>query len=115
MTEGNPCFLGGKPGMSEVFAASLWIADYLLLIASLGYAGANIHGGSGKVAASSLGGVLPGERLSSDPDIPHNCPFYTPIAGGPIHFTAAPPYYGMQFAGALQDSRRSDFTSILAA
>lgn len=101
MTEGNSCFLGGKPGVSDVFAASLWVADYLLLIASLGYAGANIHGGSGKMVASSLGGLLPGERLLSDPHIPHNRPFYTPIAGGPSHFTAAPTYYGMQFAGAF--------------
>jgi hypothetical protein len=101
MTEGNSCFLGGKPGVSDVFAASLWIADYLLLIASMGYAGANIHGGSGNMVASSLGGLLPGERLLSDPDVPHNRPFYTPIAGGPTHFTAAPSYYGMQFAGAF--------------
>jgi hypothetical protein len=101
MTEGNSCFLGGKPGVSDVFAASLWMADYLLLLGLLGYAGANIHGGSGEMVASSLGGLLPGERLMADPKEPHNRPFYTPIAGGPTHFRNGPTYYGMQFASAF--------------
>lgn len=101
ITEANSCFLGGKPGVSDVFAASLWMADYLLLLASLGYAGANIHGGSGEMVASSLGGLLPGERLMADPKEPHNRPFYTPIAGGPAAFTSGPTYYGMQFASAF--------------
>src|ERR1035441_5189795 len=34
MTEGNTCYRGGKPGLSDVFAASLWAADYMLLLAS---------------------------------------------------------------------------------
>src|SRR5215469_6557095 len=33
MTEGNTCFRGGKPGVSDVFAAALWAADYSLLLA----------------------------------------------------------------------------------
>ena len=28
MTEGNTCYRGGKPGFSDVFAATLWSADY---------------------------------------------------------------------------------------
>jgi hypothetical protein len=101
MTEGNSCFLGGKPEVSDVFAASLWMADYLLLLGKLGYAGVNIHGGSGEMVASSLGGLLPGERLMADPSVPHNRPFYTPIAGGPTQFRSGPTYYGMQFAAAF--------------
>jgi hypothetical protein len=31
MTEGNTCYRGGKPGVSDVFAAALWSADYSLL------------------------------------------------------------------------------------
>jgi hypothetical protein len=31
MTEGNTCYRGGKPGVSDVFAAALWAADYALL------------------------------------------------------------------------------------
>jgi hypothetical protein len=30
MTEGNTCYRGGKPGVSDVFAAALWAADYSL-------------------------------------------------------------------------------------
>ena len=67
MTEGNTCYRGGKPGLSDIFAASLWAADYLLKLGSLGYAGVNLHGGEGKMVADSLGGTLPGELLMKDP------------------------------------------------
>jgi hypothetical protein len=98
MTEGNSCFRGGKPGMSDVFAASLWAADYLLTLASLGYAGVNLHGGEGKMVADSLGGTLPGELLMKDPKEPHPRPFYTPIADIDGKFVAEPVSYGMRFA-----------------
>src|SRR6185437_16388418 len=80
MTEGNSCYRGGKPGFSDVFAASLWSADYLLKLASLGYSGVNLHGGTAKFVAMSLGGKLPGEDLMANPNAPHPKPFYTPIA-----------------------------------
>ena len=99
MTEGNTCYKGGKPGFSDVFAATLWAADYLLLLASLGYAGVNLHGGRGKEVADSLGGTLPGELLMPDPHVPHPRPFYTPIndlENG--HYVAEPVFFGMQFA-----------------
>jgi hypothetical protein len=98
LSEGNTCFRGGKPGVSDVFAASLWAADYLLTLASLGYAGANLHGGNGKDVANSLGGTLPGELLLSDPKEPHPRPFYTPIAEIEGHYVAEPVYYGLLFA-----------------
>ncbi len=104
MTEGNTCYRGGKPGLSDVFAASLWAADYLLNLASLGYAGVNLHGGEGKMVADSLGGSLPGEALMADPKAPHPRPFYTPIADIDGKFIAEPVSFGMrlaqQFAGA---------------
>jgi hypothetical protein len=98
LTEGNTCFRGGKPGVSDVFAASLWAADYLLNLASLGYAGINLHGGEGKMVADSLGGSLPGEALMADPKAPHPRPFYTPIADIDGKFIAEPVSFGMRFA-----------------
>ncbi len=99
MTEGNTCYRGGKPGVSDVFAASLWAADYALKLASSGYAGINLHGGGGKQVANSLGGTLPGEDLMPDRNAPHPRPFYTPIADINGKYTAEPTYYGLLFAG----------------
>jgi hypothetical protein len=73
MTEGNSCFHGGKPLVSDTLASALWGADYILQIAQAGYIGVNLHGG--------------GNGL------------YTPIAGDtPQGFTARPVYYGMLLA-----------------
>jgi hypothetical protein len=98
MTEGNSCYRGGKPGLSDVFAASLWSADYLLRLATLGYAGVNLHGGVRKYVAQSLGGVLPGEELLTNPNEPHPKPFYTPIAQIGDAYVAEPVSFGMRFA-----------------
>jgi hypothetical protein len=101
MTEGNTCFRGGKPGVSDVFAAALWAADYLLLLASLGYAGVNLHGGTGQFVANSLGGKLPGDDIvranHDNPDL-HPHPYYTPIANIKGQYVAEPVAYGMKFA-----------------
>ena len=98
MTEGNTCYRGGKPGFSDVFAASLWAADYLLKLASLGYAGVNLHGGEGKYVAASLGGTLPGDELVQDDPASHPHPYYTPIAHLGSSYVAEPVSYGMRFA-----------------
>ncbi len=66
MTEGNTCYRGGKPGLSDVFAAALWAADYSLLLASNNYTGINLHGGTGPSVANGLGGALPGDWLLKD-------------------------------------------------
>lgn len=97
MTEGNSCYRGGKPGFSDVFGAALWTADYALSLAAFGYAGINLHGGSGKAVADSLGGTLPGELLMPDPKAPHPRPFYTPIAEIDGKYVAEPVYYGLKF------------------
>jgi hypothetical protein len=97
MTEGNSCYRGGKPDFSDVFGASLWAADYALSLASLGYSGIHLHGGSGKAVADSLGGTLPGEALMPDPKAPHPRPFYTPIAEIDGKYVAEPVYYGLKF------------------
>jgi hypothetical protein len=72
MSEGNSCYNGGNAGVSDSFASALWGADYMLLLAQLGVAGINFHGG--------------GQG------------FYTPIGGGgSTPLEARPLYYGMLF------------------
>jgi hypothetical protein len=80
MTEGNTVYRGGKYGLSDVFAAALWSADYLLQLMTLGYSGVNLHGGSGHAQAVSVGGTFVGEAAMANPNDPHPKPFYTPIA-----------------------------------
>jgi hypothetical protein len=73
MAEGNSCYWGGKPGVSDTFASALWSGDYMLQVAQAGYSGVNLHGGGNGV--------------------------YTPIAGDAVTgFTARPVFYGMQLA-----------------
>jgi len=55
MVEGNSCFHGGKPGVSDAFASALWGADYLLLLAQAGCAGVNLHTGGEAVYAAFVG------------------------------------------------------------
>ncbi|MFL6429028.1 MAG: hypothetical protein ACJ71S_12345 [Acidobacteriaceae bacterium] len=78
MTEGNTCYHGGQPGVSDAFASALWASDYLLRVAQAGYAGVNLHGG--------------GEG------------YYAPLTGEPNATKPRPEYYGMllaqRFAGA---------------
>ena len=121
MTEGNTCYRGGKPGVSDVFAAALWSADYSLLLASNNYSGVNLHGGTGKSVANSVGGSLPGDTLlqqqgatpSQIASHPH--PFYTPIATFGTEYVLEPVARGLQFAGALSGGKlfNVDFNSKL--
>jgi hypothetical protein len=72
MTEGNSCFGGGKPNVSDAYASALWGADYMLRCAGAGFAGVHLHGGGDG--------------------------YYAPIAVGPELATEIRPlYYGMQF------------------
>lgn len=114
MTEGNTVYRGCKPGVSDVFAAALWGAEYLFQLMQAGYCGVNLHGGSGHAQAVSVGGVFHGEALMKDPTVPHPKPFYTPIANegtlagagvdGKLNnkFLLEPVGYGMKFAAAFQ-------------
>jgi len=107
MTEGNTCYRGGKPGVSDVFAAALWSADYSLLLASNNYSGVNLHGGTGKSVANSVGGSLPGDALlQASGETPeqiaaHPHPFYTPIATFGSDYRLQPVAYGLKFAGSF--------------
>lgn len=72
MSEGNSCWNGGQPGVSDTLASALWCADLMLRFAALGWVGVNLHGGGNG--------------------------FYTAIAGAPsTGFTRRPEYFGMQF------------------
>ena len=72
MSEGNSCWDGGKPGVSDTLASALWCADTMLRFAQMGWCGVNLHGGGNG--------------------------FYTPIAGAPsTGFTRRPEYFGIQF------------------
>ncbi len=107
MTEGNSCYRGGKPGVSNAFCSALWAADYLLKMASFGCSGVNLHGGSTNAIRSALGGHLPGEQVAPDAAaVATDGTFYTPIAGSREHgFTARPVFYGMRLAGILAGAR----------
>ena len=123
MTEGNTCYRGGKPGVSDVFAAALWSADYSLLLASNNYSGINLHGGTGKSVANSVGGFLPGDVLlkekgeTSDQIATRPHPFYTPIATFGPEYRMEPVAYGLKFAGEFSGASlfQGDFTSQLQA
>ncbi|MGC9223697.1 MAG: glycosyl hydrolase family 79 C-terminal domain-containing protein [Terracidiphilus sp.] len=45
LTETNSCYHGGKPGLSNTFASSLWALDLMFQVALLGGEGINFHGG----------------------------------------------------------------------
>lgn len=123
MTEGNTCYRGGKPGLSDVFAAALWAADYSLLLASNNYSGINLHGGTGQSVANSVGGFLPGDvMLKNEGETPeqiasHPHPFYTPIATFGSEYRMEPVGYGLKFAGAFSSSTflKADLTSQIQA
>jgi hypothetical protein len=70
MAEVNSASSGGKNGVSNVFAAALWGADYAFTLAEQGAAGLNFHGG-------------------------FHCRGYTPVCVSDGHYSAQPLYYGM--------------------
>ena len=121
MTEGNTCYRGGKPGVSDVFAAALWSADYSLLLASNNYSGINLHGGTGMSVANSVGGFLPGDVMLKDQGATpeqiatHPHPFYTPIGTFGSEYILQPVAYGLKFAGSLSGGQfiQTDLTSKL--
>jgi hypothetical protein len=123
MTEGNTCYRGGKPGVSDVFAAALWSADYSLLLVSNGYSGINLHGGTGESVANAVGGSFPGDELlkanGATPEqiAAHPHPFYTPIATFGSHYVLEPVAYGLKFAGSFSGGiqLKTEFSTKLQA
>jgi hypothetical protein len=66
---------GGKSGVSNSFAAALWVLDYLFVLASYGCSGVNLETG-----VNHLGWIS------------HYAPISDDLMG---HYTAAPEYYGL--------------------
>jgi hypothetical protein len=123
MTEGNTCYRGGKPGVSDVFAAALWSADYSLLLATNNYSGINLHGGTGQIIASGLGGVMFGDAVlkaqGATPEqiATHPHAYYSPIAQFGSTYVLEPVAYGLIFAGLMAGGTLipADLTSKLQA
>ena len=79
MSEGNSCYQGGKPGVSNTFASALWAGDFMLDLAARGSTGVNLHGGAEGV--------------------------YTPIATDTSgNSSARPDFYGMWLAGQFANA-----------
>jgi len=78
---------GGRDGVSNTFAATLWVLDYLFVLASYGCSGINMETG-----VNHLG------KIST----------YTPI-GDDLngHYSAAPEYYGLLAFAQLPDGGMS--------
>jgi hypothetical protein len=75
LCETNSFSGGGKPGVSDTFAAALWVLDFMFVLASAGCAGVNMETG-----------VNQRGFISS----------YSPIADDEEgHYRAVPEYYGM--------------------
>jgi hypothetical protein len=110
-----------------VFAAALWSADYSLLLASNDYSGVNLHGGTGKSVANSVGGTLPGDSLleakgeTPEQIAAHPHPFYSPIATFGSDCVLEPVGYGLKFAGSfsggtlLKTESKTEFSTKLQA
>ena len=45
ITEANSCYHGGLPGVSDSFAAALWVIDFMSQSAQASVCGVNLHGG----------------------------------------------------------------------
>ncbi len=76
LSETNSCYGGGKPGVSNTFASSLWALDLMLQLCAFGGSGINFHsGGYG---------------------------WYAPVVGTLENgFVARPEYYAMLLASQL--------------
>jgi hypothetical protein len=93
------------------------------LLASNNYSGVNLHGGTGKSVANSVGGFLPGDILlkekgeTQEQIAAHPHPFYTPIATFGSDYVMEPVAYGLKFAGGFRGGTflPGDFTSKLQA
>jgi hypothetical protein len=81
---------GGKDGVSNTFAAALWVLDYLFVLASYGCSGVNMETG-----VNHLGKIS----------------YYTPISDDLNgHYGAAPEYYGLLAFAQISDGGMSPVT-----
>lgn len=107
LTEANSYYFGGRDGVSNVFAAALWGADFMLGLATAGVAGIHFHGGTLASVEASLGNDVHTTTNDKELSAKRNAVSsrYSPIAGDvALGFQARPLYYGIalaqRFAGA---------------
>lgn len=107
LTEANSYYLGGRDGVSNVFASALWGADFMLAMAQRGVAGIHFHGGTLDSIEASLGRTADASTTATDQAARRDAVTsrYSAIAGDvALGFQPRPLYYGMQlaqsFAGA---------------
>lgn len=99
LTETNSCYGGGKPGVSNTFASSLWALDLMFQLLMVGGCGINFHGGgygwyspivgtieNGFVARPEYYALLPmtqllgGHMVASKPDAEDAGPLFVAYA-----------------------------------
>ena len=66
MSEGNSCWNGGQPGVSDTLASALWAADVMLQFAAAGSAGINFHGGGNGYYTPIAGSLAAGFQRRSE-------------------------------------------------
>lgn len=92
MDEFNTASCGGVPGISDTFAATMWLVDYILQMASVGYSAAYAH--------------------TQAPGVTYNL-FDPPQIGNGSDFKVLPSYYAyLPVAEALQSSNGSVVTDL---
>ena len=65
MAEGNTCYAAGKAGVSDTFAAALWVVDFMLTVAQAGATGVNLHGGADGLYTPIAGSTSEGYTAAS--------------------------------------------------
>ena len=93
------------------------------LLASNDYLGVNLHGGTGRSVANSVGGSLPGDALleakgkTPEQIAVHPHPFYTPIATFGSDYLLEPVAYGLKFAALFSGGTllKTEFSTKLQA
>lgn len=107
LTEANSYYFGGRDGVSNVLAAALWGADFMLALAQRGVTGIQFHGGGLLSVEASLGRDANTGATSTDPSAHRDAiaSRYSAMAGDvALGFQPRPLYHGMllaqQFAGA---------------
>src|SRR5262249_35054994 len=65
LAEANSYYNGGSPNVSDSYASSLWVIDFLFALAAGGSSGVNLHGGGngpGDTPIADQAGVVGGPR-----------------------------------------------------
>lgn len=115
LTEANSYYFGGRDGVSNVFAAALWGADFMLALAQLGVAGIHFHGGTLASVEASLGREAGSPTAAADLAARRDAVSsrYSAIAGNvELGFQPRPLLHGIElaqrFAGARMLPARID-------